>query len=48
MSKEKKLFLLTIPLFAAIGIPTTAMGYVGGIFCLFCAVTNTVISFFIE
>ena len=48
MSKEKKLFIASIPIFAAIGILTAAMGYVGGIACLFFAVTNTVIALLVE
>lgn len=48
MSKEKKIFIASIPIFAAIGIPTEAMGYVGGIACLFFALTNTVIAFLVD
>ena len=48
MSKEKKIFIASIPIFAVIGIPTAAMMYVGGIACLFFAVTNTVIAFLVD
>lgn len=48
MSKEKKIFIASIPIFAAVGIPTAAMGYVGGIACLFFAVTNTVIALLVD
>lgn len=48
MSKEKKIFISSIPIFAAIGIPTAAMGYVGGIACLFFAVTNAVIALLVD
>ena len=48
MSKEKKIFIASIPMFTAIGIPLAAMGYVRGIACLFFAVTNTVIAFLVD
>ena len=48
MPKEKKIFIASIPIFAAIGIPTVAMGYVGGIACLFFAVTNTIIALLVD
>mgnify|MGYP003321294671 CR=1 FL=1 len=48
MSKEKKMFISSIPVFAAIGIPTVAMGYLGGIACLFFAITNSVIALLVD
>ena len=48
MSKEKKIFIASIPIFADIGIPTVATGYVGGIACLFFAVTNTIIALLVD
>ena len=48
MSKEKKIFIASIPIFAAIGIPTVAIGYVGGVACLFFAAINTVIALLVD
>ena len=48
MSKEKKIFIASIPVFAAIGVPTAAIGYVGGIACLFFAVANAVIALLVD